>query len=121
MFYLAQRAPKVLTQTVGNEHTHTYDWSFGLLQYNVGTAVAFIGLVAVESATLSLLSKLSPLRLRSVVLNLGTVVVVLGFVARIAADLQLMSVVLSHRIINTDIINTGESRCWLILPCSTLY
>jgi len=105
IFSLAQRVPTLLTVS-GNEHTHTYDWSLGILQYTVGTVVTFVGLVAVDGATLSLLSKLAPLRLRSVVLNLGTFVVVLGFVARIVADLQIMSVVLSHRIINTDIMNT---------------
>eukprot|EP00522_Entomoneis_paludosa_P001098 CAMPEP_0172466868 /NCGR_PEP_ID=MMETSP1065-20121228/57300_1 /TAXON_ID=265537 /ORGANISM="Amphiprora paludosa, Strain CCMP125" /LENGTH=1447 /DNA_ID=CAMNT_0013223813 /DNA_START=92 /DNA_END=4435 /DNA_ORIENTATION=- len=106
MFSLAKRVPSLFTEMAGNEHTHTYDWNVGILQYTIGTVVSFIGLVAVESATLSLLSKLAPLRLRSVVLNLGTLVVVMGFVARIVADLQLTSVVLSHRVISTDVINT---------------
>ena len=105
-FSLAQRVPNLLTESQNNQHTNTYDWSFGVFQYLFGVTVTYAGLVAVESATLSLLSKLSPLR-HSVVLNLGTVVVVIGFLARIVADLQLLSVVLSHRLINTDIINTS--------------
>ncbi|KAL7562649.1 hypothetical protein ACA910_006342 [Epithemia clementina (nom. ined.)] len=104
-FSLAQRVPNLLTEAENNQHTNTYDWSFGVLQYIFGVVVTYTGLVAVESATLSLLSKLSPLR-HNVVLNLGTVVVVIAFLARIVADIQLLSVVLSHRLINTDIINT---------------
>lgn len=105
LLFLMRRLPKLLIQLQHNEHMHIYDWSFGLLQYSFGAIITFGALVAVESATLSLLSKLAPLRLRSLVLYQGTIVV-LSFVARIVADLQLTSVVLSHRIISTDIINT---------------
>lgn len=107
MFSLAQRVPNLWSEVEGGK-THSYDFSLGVFQYFFGAMISFGALTAVEGATLSLLSKLAPLRLRGVVLHLGTVVVALGFIAKILADLQLMSVVLSHRIISTDVINTGK-------------
>lgn len=40
-------------------------------------------------------------------MNAGTIIVFVGFVARLIGDLQLFFVGLSHRLINTDIINAG--------------
>lgn len=60
-----------------------------------------------EGAALSILSKLSPPRFRGVAVNAGTIVVFVGFIARLIGNMQLFFVGLSHRLINTDIINAG--------------
>ena len=109
MFSLAKRAPMLLEETTfGSPHAHRYDWKFGVIQYVVGLTITFVGLTAMEGAALSLLSKLAPLRLRSVVINMGTIVVLLGYMARALGDTQLYFVGLSHRIINTDVLNAGR-------------
>jgi hypothetical protein len=72
----------------------------------IGLTTIFVGLVALEGATLSLLSKVSPPRLRSVVINVGTIATFLGLVARLLGDAQILMVGLSNRLINMDIINS---------------
>jgi hypothetical protein len=102
---LATRLPILLVESNGR-HTHPYDWRVGLVQYFCGMTTTFAGLVALEGATLSLLSKVSPPRLRSVVINVGTIVTFLGFTARLLGDAHILTVGLSHRLINMDIINS---------------
>jgi hypothetical protein len=120
LFSLATRVPKLLLETDNESPSHPYDWKIGMVQYSVGLPIAFIGLVAMEGASLSILSKLSPPKFKGVAINIGTVVVFVGFISRLIADLQLFFVGLSHRLINTDIVNASKSlisadkKC---LPC----
>lgn len=113
MFSLVRRAPKLLSnvETFMTSETPTtqqpYDWKFGVIQYVVGLTITFVGLISMEGAALSLLSKLAPLRLRSIVINLGTISVFLCFTARILGDAQILFVGVSHRLINTDMVNAG--------------
>ena len=105
LFSLAAQAPELLTNTSGRI-THPYDWKLGRIQYVVGLTITFVGLVSLEGAALSLLSKVSPPRLRSVVLNSGTIVVFLGLIVRILGDLQIFMIELSHKLIYTCIVNS---------------
>jgi hypothetical protein len=112
MFSLVQRAPKLLSkvEAVVESETTTlqpYDWKLGVIQYVVGLTITFVGLISMEGAALSLLSKLAPLRLRSIVINVGTISVFLCFTARILGDAQILFVGVSHRLIDTDMVNAG--------------
>jgi hypothetical protein len=105
LFSLATKVPILLDES-NSRHNHPYDWRFGSIQFVVGMTTIFVGLVALEGATLSLLSKVSPPRLRSVVINVGTIATFLGLTARLLGDTQILMVGLSHRLINVDIINS---------------
>lgn len=70
----------------------------------------FTGLIALEGAALSLLSKTSPANTRSIIINVGTITTFLGLAARLLADIQILLIDLSHKLINTDIVNA------LVLP-----
>jgi hypothetical protein len=105
LFSLAAKFPILLDQS-NSRHNHPYDWRFGPIQFVCGLTSIFVGLVALEGATLSLLSKVSPPRLRSVVINVGTIATFLGLVARLLGDSQILMVGLSNRLINMDIINS---------------
>jgi len=88
-----------------------YDWGFGAIPFVVGTTIAFVGLTATEGANLSLLSKVSPAaRVRgtsvSSAIGVGSIVTVLTFASRFAADSNILLVDLSHKLINTDLVNS---------------
>lgn len=85
---------------------YPYDWIIGAAQYLCGVSIAFTGITALEPTTLSLMSKLAPSRTKSIAINCGTVVTILSLSARCIGDLQILAVGLSHRLINTDIVNS---------------
>ena len=85
---------------------HPYDWIFGVAQYVCGLSITFVGITSLEPTTLSLMSKLAPSRTKSIVINSGTVVTILSLAARFTGDVHILVVGLSHRIINTDIVNS---------------
>jgi hypothetical protein len=97
---------RILFEENGDTRQHQYDWMLGVAQYIVGLVVSFVTLRALETSSRSLLSKVSPSSLRSIIINLGTIVTFLSLIARFFADIQIASVVLSHRVINTDIVNS---------------
>lgn len=107
LFSLAQRVPNLLSETSSQAVSHPYDWKIGIFQYCIGSFVVFMGLTSMQGSALSILSKISPPKFRGVAMNAGTIIVFVGFVARLIGDLQLFFVGLSHRLINTDIINAG--------------
>ena len=104
MFALAQLFPSLLADTPGRL-SHPYDGQLGVLQYVLGLILVYICFVALEGATLSLLSKLSPINLRSIVINVGTLSTFICLIARILGDVHIVAIDLSHKLINTDIIN----------------
>jgi hypothetical protein len=109
LFSLASQVENLLVEadeTTYHEEVHPYDGSFGIVQYVIGFTVAFTGVMALEGATLSLMSKVSPSRLKSVVINCGTIVTFCTLAARVLGDIQILFVGLSHRLINTDIVNS---------------
>lgn len=95
-----------------------YDWRFGRVQYCVGVTVIFICCIALEGVTLSLLSKVSHPRLNVSTFNCSVIVPLLICLGRIFGDAILLSVSISHRIINTDVVNSVSfvvlCLCW---PC----
>lgn len=84
---------------------HPYDWRLGVFQYTTGLTMAFVGLIALEGAAYSLLSKCSPLNARSAAIHTGTLAALLTIVARLVGDAEIVMVDLSHRWINADIVN----------------
>ena len=109
MFSLATRASEVFANTNGRP-SHPYDSKLGVFQYAIGVTVVFAGLTALEGAALALLSKVSPVNTRSIVVNVGTVATFLSLAARLLGDLLIVLFDSSHKVINTDIVNS------LVLP-----
>lgn len=106
---LAMRAPELFANTEGRP-SHPYDKKFGVVQYIVGLTIVSLGLIALDGASLSLLAKTSPANIRSIFVQSSTIATFLGFTARLLADAQILVFDLSHRLINTDIVNS------LIMP-----
>ena len=104
---LASQVPTLLSDTDDDRTFYSYDWKLGSIQYTVGFTLTFISVTAMEGSTLSILSKVSPPHLsqRSISINIGTLATILTMVARLVADVQVLMVGLSHKIINTDIVN----------------
>ena len=111
----------VFREAQGNADRPTtyYDWSLGVVQYVVGTLVIMASVTAIEGCTLSLMSKVAPSKLESSTLNLGLIVSLIRPLTRFMADVMILIVGLSHRIINTDIINSLSLV--LICACCVVY
>ena len=105
VFAMAANIQTLFSETK-NMRRHYYDWLLGLGQYVIGFTITFIGLKALQGASRSLLSKVSPVNLKSMGTSIGTIVTFLGLLAQFLADMQIMAVDLSHRVINTDIVNS---------------
>ncbi|GAX09289.1 hypothetical protein FisN_17Lh037 [Fistulifera solaris] len=114
IIYLATRYSILLEETE-HGHPHVYDWTFGVLQYIIGLCLIHAGGKALESASLSMLSKFSPVNIRSVVINVGTIATFLTSLARLLADLQVSMIGLSNKLINTDMVNSLSLP--LLLAC----
>lgn len=117
MFALAELLPSVFAATDGRPR-HLYDWKLGVVQYIVGLVVVYSSLVALEGASLSLLSKVSPVNTRSLVVNVGSMATCIGFIARFLGDFQIVMIDLSDMIISMDIVNALVVP--LILACFLL-
>jgi hypothetical protein len=104
MFTLAQLIPSLLSDTRGRLN-HPYDGKLGVVQYVIGLILVYLSYIALEGATLSLVSKLSPINLRSIIINVGTVATFTSLIARILGDAHIVTIDVSHKLINTDIVN----------------
>lgn len=113
-FSLASRFPSLLSDMDERQHHHPYDWRLGVIQYVAGFTMVFVGLTAMGGASLSLLSKVSPAHLRSVVIQVATLTTFLTMAARLAADVQVLMIGLSHKLINADIVNALAVPLFLI-------
>lgn len=89
-----------------SEESHPYDWKVGIFQYTIGFLIAYGGIVALEGATLSLLSKVSLAASKNPLLNMATLVTFFSLFARMIGDIHILIVGLSDLIINTDIVNS---------------
>lgn len=105
LFALIPNMKNLFKQDRSNRHHH-YDWMLGVGQYIVGFIIAFAALRALGVGSRSLLSKVSPSNLQSVVINLGTIVTFATLLSQMFADFYISSVVFSHREINIDILNS---------------
>jgi hypothetical protein len=104
MFALAQLFPSLLSDTPGRLN-HPYDGKLGVIQYVIGLILVYVSFMALEGAALSLLSKLSPNNCRSIIINVGTVSTFTCLLARILGDVHIVAIDISHKLINTDIVN----------------
>lgn len=109
MASLATQTPELFANTQGRL-SHPYDGRIGVLQYTLGLSVVLLGLIAIDGASLSLLSKTSPSNIRSINVQSSTLTTFLTLIARLLADSQILVIDLSHKLINTDIVNS------LIMP-----
>lgn len=107
------------TQGVDDRPTTYYDWSLGIVQYIIGTFIIMASITAIDGCTLSLMSKVAPSKLESNTLNLGLIVSLIRPSTRFMADVLILIVGLSHRIINTDIVNSLSLV--LICACCAVY
>ena len=124
LFSLAGQVENLLDEEDDEDETtfvevHPYDSVFGIFQYVIGFTVVFTGIIAVEGASLSLMSKVAPARLKNVVINCGTIVTFASLAARVLGDVQILFVGLSHRLINTDIVNSLVIP--LLIACTAAY
>ncbi|KAG7355477.1 SPX domain containing protein [Nitzschia inconspicua] len=89
------------------ERRHQYDWLLGVDQYVVGFILSFGSFHALEIASRSLLSKVIPTSAGRPRNNdlVFVIVTFLRLFSQFAGDCQITMVVLSHRVINTDIVN----------------
>jgi hypothetical protein len=117
MFALAELLPSVFAVSNGRPR-HLYDWKIGAFQYVFGLVLVYLSLVALEGASLSLLSKVSPVNTRSLVVNVGSMATFLGLIARFLGDFQIVMIDLSDMIISMDIVNSLVVP--LILACFLL-
>jgi hypothetical protein len=117
MFALAELLPSVFAVTNGRPR-HLYDWKLGVFQYVFGLIMVYLSVLALEGASLSLLSKVSPVNTRSIVVNVGSMATFLGFIARLLGDFQIVMIDLSDMILNMDIVNALVVP--LILACFLL-
>mmetsp|Transcript_11463 Transcript_11463/g.17613 ORF Transcript_11463/g.17613 Transcript_11463/m.17613 type:complete len:567 (+) Transcript_11463:100-1800(+) len=85
---------------------HPYDWIFGTAQYLCGLSITFVGITSLEPCVLSLMSKLLPSKSKSIAVNGGSILAILTLTARVLGDMHILIVGLSHRLINTDIVNS---------------
>lgn len=104
-FALIPNIKNLLKEDRSNRHHH-YDWMLGVGQYIVGFIITFASLRALSIGSRSLLSKVSPPNLTNVVVNFGTIVTFITLFSQMFANFYISSIVLSHREINSDILNS---------------
>lgn len=106
LFSLAEQVENLLDQQEDTYfEVHPYDGVAGIFQYIIGFTTVFTGIIALEGASLSLMSKVAPPRLKNVVINCGTIVTIATFAARVLGDVEILFVGLSHRLVRS-----GNSR-----------
>lgn len=100
-------------------HTHPYDWFLGLYQFVLGFVVTFCGSAVLEGVTLSLMSKVAHPKLNATAINCGSIITFITLFSKVVGDVHILAVGLSHRIINTDIVNSLVFP--LICACGAAY
>ena len=94
------------------EISTAYDKFFGVPQYISSYAIVFTSVVFLESVTYTLMSKVSPIRLRKYSIDNVFVVVVVSALGKLAANMVISAVDLSSWIFCNDIIN---SLCFFLI------
>lgn len=105
LFSLSARLPKLFTDIEG-KGPQVYDGRAGVYQFVFGVSTMLLGVAALESANLSLLSKVSPQNLSGAFVNIGAMATFLTFFGRLCADAYIVLVDLSHKLISTDLVNS---------------
>ena len=83
-----------------------YDDVFGILQYIIGFCVVFVSVAFLESATLTLMSKVSPVHLKRYSMDNSFIVIVLSLLGRLVGDFLISAVDVSSWVFCSDIINS---------------
>mmetsp|Transcript_12785 Transcript_12785/g.14428 ORF Transcript_12785/g.14428 Transcript_12785/m.14428 type:complete len:341 (+) Transcript_12785:1453-2475(+) len=99
--------------------TKYFDWNIGLEQYCLATCILFLCSIVIESASLSLMSKVSYSRLNASSINCSTLSPLISCIGKIIGSTILVVVGLSHRMIYTDIVNSISF--FLIMSCACCY
>lgn len=90
----------------GAEITTYYDWGYGSIQYQGLIPIIFTCAISLDSLALTLLSKVSPERLNKSTMNSCIVAPMVMYIGRLIGDGTICLVSFSHRVINTDMINS---------------
>jgi hypothetical protein len=97
------------------DHSLSYDSFLGTAQYIVGFAIVFMSMVSLESVTLILMSKVSPVSLRKYSLDSSFAVIFVSSMGRLAGDVLFWIADLSSRSLpSSNIINT---LCCCLIIC----
>jgi hypothetical protein len=105
LFSLSARLPRLFTDIEG-KGPQFYDGFVGVYQFVLGVSTIVLGLAALESANLALLSKVSPQHLNGAFVNIGAMTSFLTYLGRLCADVYILLVDVSHKLISTDLVNS---------------
>jgi len=110
LFYTMKNA---IFRSANQDHSMSYDGFLGAVQYILSFAIVFLSMVSLESVTLSLMSKVSPIPLRKYSLDSSFAVIFVSSLGRIAGDVLVWGSDLSSWVFFNNIVNT--LCCCLIL------
>lgn len=96
----------VIFRSANNDHDLSYDGFLGPVQYIICFAIVFLSISSLESVTLSLLSKVSPIPLRKYSLDSSFAVIFVSSLGRIAGDVLVWCSDLSSWVFFNDVVNT---------------
>jgi len=102
----------------GAQVTTYYDWGYGLIQYQIFIPIIFACAISLESLALTLLSKVSPEKLNKSTINCSVVAPVVLYIGRLIGDGAICLVSFSHRVINTDMVNSISFVLIFVCICS---
>lgn len=83
-----------------------YDNVFGILQYIIGFFIVFTSVTFLESATLTLMSKVSPVQLKRYSIDNSFIVIAVSLLGRLVGDLLISAVDVSSWVFCSDVINS---------------
>ena len=86
--------------------TTYYDWNFGLAQYCSSATVIFCSCIALEGLSTTLMTKVSPEKLNKSPCNCSVIGPMLFCLCRFLGNQLIVFVGFSHRMINTDMVNS---------------
>ena len=93
-------------RSADHDHSLSYDGFLGDVQYIISFAIVFLSISSMESVTLSLLSKVSPIALRKYSLDSSFAVIIVSSLGRIAGDVLIWGSDLSSWVFFNDVVNT---------------
>lgn len=103
LYYTIKNA---IFRSANQDHSLSYDGFLGAVQYIVSFAVVFMSMVSLESVTLTLMSKVSPIPLRKYSLDSSFAVIFVSALGRLAGDILIWASDLSSWIFFNNIVNT---------------
>ena len=104
----------IFLRNSNQDHSMSYDGFLGTVQYILSFAVVFVSISSLESVTLSLMSKVSPIPLRKHSLDSSFALIFVSSLGRIAGDVLVWVSDLSSWVFFSNIINT---LCCCLIIC----